>query len=116
MRPWHIFPILAPALWAGVTFGGLWPADWPEWLAEPWMTIASMALGLVLSILTSFAMADGRNPSKRVRHKPADILYEPIELVRRTLTPMGRMRLPPVPDLRVEMPDPMTEPPVARRR
>ena len=66
MRPWHIFPILAPALWAGVTFGGLWPADWPEWLAEPWMPIACMALGLVLSILTSFAMADGRNPSKRV--------------------------------------------------
>lgn len=116
MRPWHLFPILAPALWAGVTFGGLWPADWPAWLSEPWMPIACMAAGLLLAIMTGFVFDDAKKPTKRVRHKPPGLLYEPMELVRKTLTPMARNYLPGGRDLQVGMPEPMTEPPVARRR
>jgi hypothetical protein len=114
MRPWHLFPILTPALWAGVTFGGLWPATWPVWLNEPWMPIACMAAGLLVAVAVDLVLVDNRDVARKRRPK-GNVFVEPLALVRRTLTPIARSYLPHARDLRVDMPEPMTEPPVPRR-
>jgi len=110
MKLWLLFPVLLPAAWAVLTFGGYWPEPYAEIGSNPILGLSLTGVGLVLAWAVERSLRSGgpdRLPTAREIERAPDPRGPLIE------------GLPPEPasntTLRVPMPDDPTNAPPPRR-